>query len=118
MTEDDIQDWFYYKKRMRLLEWAVLNGHEVYTRQLLQRPQSKACLEEALRLASYDGDDTIVGMLLKHKVDVDARNNRHVTPLHAACICGHESIARRFLEHDADIQAIDEEDITPLHWYV
>ena len=57
----------------------------------------------------------VAQLLLDGRVDVNARDKRNRTPLHAACHNGCFEIAQVLLDHGARAEAIDEERKTPIH---
>ena len=54
-------------------------------------------------------------MLLKHKADVRAQDNKGNTPLHLAFYGGHLEISRILLEYNAEVNSQNEDGSTPLH---
>jgi len=57
----------------------------------------------------------VVKFLLEHGADPDAKNDRHLTPLHAASYYGSLEGAQLMLEHGANIHARSKTGQTPLH---
>ena len=52
---------------------------------------------------------------LMRYVDIEARDQRNLTPLHYAAISNNKEAAEFFLQHNAAIEARAEENLTPLH---
>ena len=68
-----------------------------------------------LAAAGGDDDDAAgVGLLLKHKAKVDARDARGRSALHEAALAGHAGIVAALLEAKADVNARDGESRSPL----
>jgi len=58
----------------------------------------------------------IVEMLLIHGANVNAKNNKGVTPLHIAVLLGAVKIAEMLIKYGAYMNARDDEGNTPLHY--
>ena len=86
--------------------------------------------ETPLHGESFNGEPQVVGLLLHHRLDVNARSGRRWnpwdsrwelmdgegwTPLHYAAFCGRVDIAEVLLDHGADVNAPDQDHWTPLH---
>jgi ankyrin repeat protein len=77
--------------------------------------------ETALHLVSrgvFDSQEqgvAIAQLLLQRGLDVHAKDNDHVTPLHLAAFNGMLEIAKVLLDHGANANAEDKQGITPLH---
>ena len=70
----------------------------------------------ALHFAAHRGNDQVAELLIHHaKIDVDAKDSSHMTPLHLACVSGNTAISRMLLDKGADIRAKSTELMTPLH---
>ena len=68
-----------------------------------------------LHLASREGQANVVGVLLDHRGDTDARENGNCTPLHLALQVGHLEVVHVLIEHGTDANARDHSNRTPLH---
>jgi ankyrin repeat protein len=67
--------------------------------------------------SSHDEDYTdIVEMLLIHGANVNAKNNKGVTPLHIAVLLGAVKIVKMLIRYGAYVNARDDEGNTPLHY--
>ena len=67
-----------------------------------------------LHLAAANGNVRVAQMLIDRHADVNARNDRGLTPLHYASLVGKEPMVRLLIEHGADVNARSETDWTPL----
>jgi hypothetical protein len=56
--------------------------------------------------------------LLKKGADIEARDEKGMTPLHIALMVGHTEMVKFLLEKGADVNARDDNGWTPLHWAV
>ena len=70
----------------------------------------------ALHFAAHRGNDQVAELLVNHaEIEVDSKDNAHMTPLHLACVSGNAAISRLLLDQGADITAKSSELMTPLH---
>ena len=83
----------------------VLQTHDPFSSQIGNTP---------LHLAARDGNDQIVKLLIAKGADVNAQNERGVTPLHLAI--GHETAAQILLDAGARTDLADGRGRTALHW--
>ncbi|KAJ5439445.1 uncharacterized protein N7458_010443 [Penicillium daleae] len=60
-------------------------------------------LEQCLYLASSQGHDRVVQLLLNNGTDVNARSGRHGTPLQVASLDGRHQVVSTLLAHGADL---------------
>ena len=67
-----------------------------------------------LHIAVSKGHLDMCQMLLDHKADVRAQDNKGNTPLHFAASEDHFEVAHMLLEHKANVNAMDKEGSTPL----
>lgn len=65
--------------------------------------------------ARYGAEPAAVAVLLEHGADIEARDDFHNTPLHAAIEGGNPDTVSLLLEHGADIEARDDIGANPLH---
>src|SRR5690606_6936916 len=97
---------------------ACASGNWRLARFLLERgakTQSDEGTPALLAAAGVEEDDAAgVGLLLKHKARVDARDAQGRSALHEAASAGHVEIVQALLAAHADLQARDAEGRTPL----
>ena len=97
---------------------ACASGNWRLARFLLERgakAQSDEGTPALLAAAGVEEDDAAgVGLLLKHKARVDARDAQGRSALHEAASAGHVEIIQALLAAHADLQARDAEGRTPL----
>ena len=97
---------------------ACASGNWRLARFLLERgakSQSDEGTPALLAAAGVEEDDAAgVGLLLKHKARVDARDAQGRSALHEAASAGHVEIIQALLAAHADLQARDAEGRTPL----
>lgn len=67
-----------------------------------------------LLIASANGHDKVVEILLKNDAEVTIRDERECTALHHAAQSGHANIVRMLLKAGCDINAVDKNNWTPL----
>jgi ankyrin repeat protein len=65
-------------------------------------------------IASANGHDKVVEILLKNDADISIRDERECTALHHAAQSGHANIVRMLLKAGCDINAVDKNSWTPL----
>jgi ankyrin repeat protein len=69
-----------------------------------------------LHLAAAWGNARTLAVLLRHKAEVDARDESETTPLHQAVAAGHAEAARMLLTHRANVRAsLPESGLEPIH---
>jgi len=67
-----------------------------------------------LMLASYNGNQETMRLLLKHGGDPELANDRGQIPLSGAAFNGDTEMARHLIEHGAEVNALDPDGKTPL----
>jgi ankyrin repeat protein len=67
-----------------------------------------------LLIASANGHEKVVEILIKNEADVKIRDEREATALHHAAQSGHSKIVEMLLEAGCDINALDKNKWTPL----
>ncbi|KAJ6089813.1 hypothetical protein N7467_005029 [Penicillium canescens] len=72
-------------------------------------------LGSALHVASFNGHDKVVQILLDNGADINSENDRNITALHAASSKGHEKVVQILLDNSADLNTKDYRQITALH---
>ncbi|KAF8249342.1 ankyrin [Wilcoxina mikolae CBS 423.85] len=68
-----------------------------------------------LHLATTNGRNSTVQLLLDRRADIEAKDTSHCTPLHRAASMGLEAKVRLLLDRGADIEAKNRDNFTPLH---
>ncbi|XP_043279723.1 ankyrin repeat domain-containing protein 27-like [Venturia canescens] len=81
---------------------------------------SKTCATEALKLCHplctcETCERRIAGASLTHLPTVHSRDDRGMTAIHVASLCGHVNVVDYLLEHEADPNDSDADGTTPLH---
>jgi len=105
---------------------AVIEGQEAIVVRLVnggagvqsRDNKGNTLLHEALPRAFDDGHVKIVELCLAKGLDVNALNNDHSTPLHAAAWRGDGEFAELLLSKGADLNAKNKEGATPLAYAV
>jgi ankyrin repeat protein len=70
-----------------------------------------------LHLASKNGQDAVVSLLLEKEANIHAQDHDGWMPLHHACKIGHDAVVSLLLEHGADVNAKEKySGETPLHY--
>jgi hypothetical protein len=95
--------WGAHERRCEIVEVLYVHG----------------CLHERDRplvLATLDGRLDILKMLISHGADVNGRQGRGYTPVHAAVAKENREIIRYLLDHGADINAAHDTLGTPLQF--
>lgn len=72
----------------------------------------------ALHFAVWKDDLQLAQLLLAHGADVSLKNNKRLTPLHAACISGKNvnyNMCKLLVEHGADCNSKADDETTPFH---
>src|SRR6266702_4684703 len=103
----------------RPLYYAALCGfHELVDHLILTYPQCASArggrCGTALHSASFAGHLQIVRLLLRHGVDVDARDYASCTPLGFASQSGHRDTVQCLIDHGADVNLKGDDHNTPL----
>ena len=102
---------------------AALAGRHFELARLLHRKGSSVNVrgidkQSPLHSAAFYGDLEVFKALLEYKADIEARDDRRRTPLHAASQDGHRDdpgVVRLLLKHGADSDARKNVEETPLH---
>jgi ankyrin repeat protein len=71
-----------------------------------------------LHVASKEGQDEIVRLLLEWGADIEAFDQERRRPLHHAAMTGQKVIVKMLLEKGANVQVTDSSNSTPLHYAV
>uniref|UniRef100_A0A4X2LLN8 Ankyrin repeat domain-containing protein 54 n=1 Tax=Vombatus ursinus TaxID=29139 RepID=A0A4X2LLN8_VOMUR len=69
----------------------------------------------ALHLASSNGNDQIVQLLLSHGADPELKDELGNTPLHLAACTNHIPVITTLLRRGARVDSLDQNSKTPLH---
>ncbi|KAL8716183.1 MAG: hypothetical protein Q9220_000088 [cf. Caloplaca sp. 1 TL-2023] len=112
MSKDD-EGW-------RALDWAVVDGYHDVVKALLRHglDHEDNGRNKALILASQEGHEITVQMLLDHGANADFKDWLGSTALDFAAPGGHEATVRALLQHGARTDLKDVQDNTVLHWGV
>ncbi len=81
----------------------------------LKQIELKLIPAHMLKAAQFH-DPARLGLFLKAGMPVDARDERHWTPLMVAAFNGNDAVAKMLIEHNADYRARDLGGYMPLHW--
>ncbi|KAL8949471.1 MAG: hypothetical protein Q9222_004419 [Ikaeria aurantiellina] len=102
----------------RALDWAVVDGYHDVVKVLLRHgvDHEDNGRNKALILASEEGHEITVQMLLDHGANADYRDYLGSTALDFAAPIGHEATVRVLLQHGARTDLKDVQDNTVLHW--
>src|SRR5580704_12077500 len=99
---------FLFMHQALALHQEIINGNIIGIEELLKNTdinfQDKAG-RTALMLASINGNEEIVGILLTHRANVEAKNNLGKSALQLASIWGRAKVALILLKHGASIFA-------------
>ena len=68
-----------------------------------------------IHIAARNGHLSILGFLITHGANIEARNHNGGTALHYACCYNHLQIVKDLLSQKANIEAKDSDGVTPLH---
>jgi hypothetical protein len=95
---------------MSALHLAAFNGHEQEVRAIIGVDKSYVNTPDDTRtypvmLASLNGHDRTVELLLERGADVNAQGGHYGNALQAACFGGHDKIVHILLERGADVNA-------------
>ncbi len=63
----------------------------------------------------YAKNKAVMDLLLKKGADINAKNNKGITPLHVHVVMGHSLRVNFLLGHKADVNVRDNNEVTPLH---
>jgi ankyrin repeat protein len=89
---------------MSALRWAYSGDHfEVMKLLLERRADTQGLFGTLLHDATYDGRTEVAQLLLRHRVNVDARGDDNRTPLHFASYYGRRDIVQLLLDHGAEV---------------
>ncbi len=94
---------------------AVADGADVNATVRSDEPYSAEWGNRPLHYAARSNDADMVAWLLDSGAEVNATNDRGVTPLHRAVQVGGKSVTL-LIDAGADVNAADEAGRTPLHW--
>ena len=89
----------------KILEWLLSHGADPHFL------WDYSCLH----IAAQSGQLEVTRILLLHRTDYNALNNKGQTPLHLALAGGHINVAQLLLEHGVDVDVLDDDGQTPLH---
>ena len=62
-----------------------------------------------MHLVDLSGRTEAAALLVGSKADVDARNNRGITPLHSAASSGHSDTTCLLLDSKADVNSVNDD---------
>ena len=111
----DVNDAAAWGKYTPLHE-ASLGGHLDVVRLLIQNgADASTDLQKLFLLASKSKSAETVQFFIQLGADVNARDERYLTPLHLASFVGSDDTVRILIEHGADVNTRDESHRTPLH---
>lgn len=74
--------------------------------------------ETALMLASRQGHEAVVGLLMEGLAAVDLLDANHRSALSHAAEVGHTSVVARLIGVDCALDGVDDQGRTPLHWAI
>lgn len=74
----------------------------------------KSSFPISLNIASRQGDEIGVGLLLEIGVNVDTADHNGETALHIAASCGHIGVAKLLLKQGADVNSRNSSGLTPI----
>lgn len=104
----------YNSKTYCALHWAVKKNHIPLIQKLVTKGFTTDCREcsasggeTTLHLAAWQGQESVVRLLLDHGAEVDAQNKHGRTALHLATLRAHEGVVRLLLERGADVNLRD-----------
>ena len=109
-TNDDILGATTFGSKLSLSQFNTLKDQSGMVQTAALRPDkmkiaSALKYEEALRVASYEGHDRLVQILIEHGVDINAEGGRYGNALQAAAYKGHAKVVQLLVEHGVDINA-------------
>jgi ankyrin repeat protein len=99
------------KEGWSALSLAAFNGH-AGTVSLLANGATSAELDDALLVASFSGDPTVINALLGQGANINARSPESKTPLMIAAESGRFEAVRVLLQNQANPYAVDPENRT------
>ena len=73
---------------------------------------------ESIHIAASEGHIEAVKQHLEAGVNVNAKNQRGLTPLHAAAVNGHKEVTELLIDKSADVNAKTKRGDTPLDWAI
>ena len=112
------------KSGMSALHWAVMRGHEVVVRILLDRGADSDVFQKGMNtpllLAAAFGHETIARLLLESGADIHARNQRGHDAVFMAVLYGHATKGLPWLlqllnARGMNLNEVDSAGATPLH---
>lgn len=103
-----------------LLHQAAFHGHQrLFVAMLNKYPNGVGAQtyagRTALHLAAQEGRESLVQLLLRRNVDLDARDVDKMTPLFLATAGGHQSCVETLLKSGADARGVDMRELGVLH---
>lgn len=109
---------------MTALHWAVMRGHEVAVRYLLDRGAEVDVLQKGLNtpllLAAASGHENIARLLIERGADLNTLNHRGYDAVFMAVLCGHTAKGLPWLlqllhTKGMNLNRFDRSGATPLH---
>lgn len=109
---------------MSALHWAVMRGHDVCARLLLDRGAEVDVMQKGMNtpllLAAASGDENICRLLIDRGADLNTLNHRGFDAVFMAVLCGHQAKGLPWLlqllhTKGMDLNRTDRSGATPLH---
>ena len=109
---------------MGALHWAILKGHEIIVRILLDRGADVDLMQKGwnspLLLAAASGRETLARLLIDRGASVYVRNHKGHDVVFMSVLFGHASkglpwLIQLFNSKDLDLNRVDSQGATPLH---